>query len=423
MKRFIITSILTALVAAGTTIMAQDQPDEYLGLPGDNLNLYAVMKLFQESETLEGFERSLNDENSRINNLDLNGDNLVDYIRVIDYVDGNVHTIVLQVALDRNENQDVAVFTVQRFNNGSVQIQLTGDEALYGRDYIIEPIFDETPNPGYVGRVNRENVTVVRTTTVEIASWPLIRFIYLPNYVIWHSSWYWGYYPPYWSPWHPFYWHYYYGYHYNWYSHYFGHYRHWNHHRYTRWNDFYYSGRRVFSPEVSVRIKAGNYKTTYSHPDQRKDGEALFAKVHPDQNRRRSVSQSAPERQSAGSSSGTTRRSATSTTTKSGTSPSSVKNEGTTRRSPETGTNRSVSKPESGQNAGTSRRSTATVSDRAVSKPESGQRVETRRTSKQSTTSVSSSGRRSSGKSKSGTAAKKSGNAKESETSKTTRRK
>jgi len=52
--------------------MAQEQNDNYLGLPGDNLNLYAVMTLFQESKTLEEFERSLNDENSRINNLDLN---------------------------------------------------------------------------------------------------------------------------------------------------------------------------------------------------------------------------------------------------------------------------------------------------------------------------------------------------------------
>src|SRR5512138_2917408 len=154
MKKYFYTPVLVVLLTA-LTVRAQDRQD-YLGLPGDNLNLYAVMKLFQESETLEGFERALNDENSHINNLDLNGDNLVDYIRVIDNVDGNVHTIVLQVAINRRENQDVAVFTVQRFNNGHVQIQLIGDESLYGPDYIIEPYIDEadsgeTPNPGYIG--------------------------------------------------------------------------------------------------------------------------------------------------------------------------------------------------------------------------------------------------------------------------------
>src|SRR4030043_1486667 len=111
MKKFIITSVLAVLVAFGTTVMAQEYPDEYLGLPGDNLNLYAVMKLFQESETLEEFERSLNDEKSRINNLDLNGDNLIDYISVFDNVNDNVHNIVLQVAVNDRERQGVAVFT------------------------------------------------------------------------------------------------------------------------------------------------------------------------------------------------------------------------------------------------------------------------------------------------------------------------
>ena len=240
MKKLITTSILAVLVTFATTVFAQDYPDEYLGLPGDNLNLYAVMKLFQESETLEGFERGLNDENNRINNLDLNGDNLIDYITVSDYVDGNVHTIVLRVALDRNESQDVAVFTVEKLRNGSVEIQLIGDEALYGRNYIIEPIYDETPNPGYIGnRRNVTNVTIIRTTPYEVAAWPVVRFIYMPNYVVWRSSWYWGYYPPAWRPWRPFYWHYYYGYHYNFYHHYYVHYRLWDRPRYTRYNEYY----------------------------------------------------------------------------------------------------------------------------------------------------------------------------------------
>ena len=51
-----------------------------MDLPGDNLNLYAVLKSFQESETLEGFERTLNDESGKINNLDLDGDGKTDYI-------------------------------------------------------------------------------------------------------------------------------------------------------------------------------------------------------------------------------------------------------------------------------------------------------------------------------------------------------
>ena len=318
MKKLIITSILALLVASGITIKAQDRTNEYLGLPGDNLNLYAVMDLFQKSKTLEAFERSLNDENSRINNLDLNGDNLTDYITITDNIDGDVHNIVLQDALSRNEKQDIAVFTVQRFRNGSVQIQLIGDEALYGRNYIVEPIYDdnvgETRNPGYTGR---ENVTVVRTTAFEIAAWPMIRFIYQPNYTIWHSSWDYGYYPSYWHPWNAYSWDYYYGYQYNWYPEYYRNYRHWDHPRYSRYNDFYYSGIRSHSPQVNLRIKEGNYKSTYSHPEQRRDGEVLYTKMHSERNStktdnnsgnnqgRRSVSQSKGERTPAGTSSGT----------------------------------------------------------------------------------------------------------------------
>ena len=284
MKKFIYTSILAVLVAATTSSAVQNYQDEYLGLPGDNLNLYAVMNLFQKSETLEGFERNLNDENSRINNLDLNGDKIVDYIMVTDYIDGKVHNIVLRVALNRKDYQDVALFTVQRFSNGSVDIQLIGDEALYGRNYIIEPNyadnFGETPNPGYYGNVeNRNNITVVRTTAFEIAAWPLVRFIFMPTYVTWHSSWYWGYSPSYWHPWHPCYWHYYYGYHYNWHPQYYGHYRHWHENRYQHYNDFYYSDIRSHSPYVSARIKEGHYKSTYSHPEQRRAGAALYSKM------------------------------------------------------------------------------------------------------------------------------------------------
>ena len=370
MKKFIITSILVALFATGTSIIAQDRQEEYLGLPGDNLNLYAVMKLFQESKTLEEFERNLNDEKSNINNLDLNGDGLIDYIRVFDNIDGDVHNIVLQVAVSPKENQDVAVFTVQRFNNGQVQIQLTGDEELYGKNYIIEPIFDDanaaqTPNPGYTGNVTVQNITYVRTTPFEIAGWPLVRFIYLPSYTAWRSSWYWGYYPSYWHPWRPFYWHYYYGYHNNWNNDYYGHYRRWDSHRYSRWNDFYYTGRRSYSPDVYHRTEVGTYKTTYSHPDQRKDGEAKFAKMHPDQysrslnnssgnsSVRRSGSQSTNEVKSTGNRTNVSRRSNTTVTNKSVTNPSSVQNTGTTRRSTTTVTNKSVSNP--GQNAATNR--------------------------------------------------------------------
>jgi hypothetical protein len=286
MKKIITTSILFLLISGGINIKAQPNNEEYLGLPGDNLNLYAVMDLFRESKTLEEFERNLNAEDNKINNLDLNGDNFVDYIMVSDYPDGDDHTIVLSVAINKNEKQDVAVFTVNRFNNGSVQIQLIGDEELYGKNYIIEPIYDsgETPNPGYKG--NPQNVQVVRTNVYEVAAWPMMMYIYQPTYVVWRSGWYYGYYPSYWHPWNPFYYHYYYGYHSHWYPEYYKHYRHWNQPRYQHYNTFYYTSVRSHSVQVDNRIREGNYRTTYSHPETRSEGEKKGRTYNPAPDRR-----------------------------------------------------------------------------------------------------------------------------------------
>lgn len=400
MKKFGIAMVMSMMLASFTGLLAQYQREGYLGLPGDNLNLFAVMKLFQESETLEGFERSLNDENNNINNLDLDGDNRVDYISVFDNVDGNVHNIILQVAITRREFQDVAVFTVIRDARGNVEIQLIGDEALYGRNYIIEPNMAdarETPNPGYTG-----NVTVVRTTAYEIAAWPLIRFMFLPTYVVWHSPWYYGYYPPYWSTWHPYYWHYYYGYHSHWNDYYYGHYRPCDYYRYSNYHTHYYSSRRSYSPHVSSRIEAGSYKKTYSRPDQQRNGEALYNRRYLGQNTRTSgstvstqtrTSSSGTARTSTGTSS--TRRISTYGTTRQSTGSSATRQPTTTttqRQSTGTTTTRKLS------GAGPTARKQETAS---ASRPSSGtgnsRQVTTTTTTRKTTTATSNRTSRSSG--------------------------
>jgi hypothetical protein len=378
MKKLMFISILAALLTTGT-IMAQDHPDEYIGLPGDNLNLYAVMNLFQESQTLEDFERNLNDANSRINNLDLNGDNMVDYITINDYVDGNVHNIVLRDALNQNETQDVAVFTVQRFSDGNTQIQLIGDEALYGKNYIVEPINDNnyagTSNPGYTG-VARADINIV-------ADWPLIRYMYYPGYTSWHSSWYWGYYPSYWNPWRPYYWDYYYGYHYNNYPDYYMHYRRWNSNRYDRYNDFYYSNIRSHSTMFDRRIREGRFRDTYSRPDMRRQGENFYARTHLERNGQGNSfsrrSDGNPGSRSnmnayAGQRQNNSQSQAASVSNRSFSRTESAQRSGNPQRSASPVSNRSVSRPESVQRSGYPQRSTSPVSNRSVSRPDYAQR-------------------------------------------------
>lgn len=171
-----------------------------LGLPGDNLDLYAVLDLFQKSKTIEDFEKSLNLENSKINNLDLDNDKKVDFIKVTTKKNGDDFTFVLQDAVSKTETQDVAVILVSKDKNKKVTMQIVGDEELYGKNYIVEPKAKGTgvtANPGYTGE---DPVTVnipASTTTVVVESAPIVQYVYSPAYVPYYPPYYYGYYPPY----------------------------------------------------------------------------------------------------------------------------------------------------------------------------------------------------------------------------------
>lgn len=281
--------MLVLLIMNSFSIQAQNKEEEKLNLPGDNLNLYAVLNLFQESETLELFEKTLNAEDSKINNLDLNNDDKIDYIKVVDNVDGDTHLIVLQVAISDTENQDVAVFSVNKDENKQIQIQLIGDEELYGKNYIVEPNSDEaaaegnTPNPGYsTNTTNSEGKTVVveKTIIVQVETWPVVTYMYAPSYVRWNSPWYWGYYPSYWNPWRPYYWHHYYGYHSHWHSHYHRHYRNSRNYRNPLYQNNYYNRNRAYSTTVRSNRDIGKYNKTYSRPETRQTGSAEFTRTN-----------------------------------------------------------------------------------------------------------------------------------------------
>lgn len=143
----------------------------------DNLDLRAVASVFGDSRDLEDFERKLNDPDLQISNLDLNGDNRVDYLRVIEVTENNTHLIIVQSVLGLDTFQDVATIEVERDRNNNVQVQVVGDVYMYGANYIYEPI--------YISR-------------------PIIFDIFwLSSYRPYYSPWYWGYYPTYYTYWAP----------------------------------------------------------------------------------------------------------------------------------------------------------------------------------------------------------------------------
>ena len=73
MKKFFFPCLLVvALSSVSFPVFSQAKTDTAsLGLAGDNLDLYAVLDLFLKSKTIEGFEKSLNEQKTGINNLDL----------------------------------------------------------------------------------------------------------------------------------------------------------------------------------------------------------------------------------------------------------------------------------------------------------------------------------------------------------------
>ena len=115
MKKFIFIFI-SALIFFSSSIFGQD--DVTVIVPtteaGENLDLQAVMELCRDAETVEYFEKALNDSTNEVNNLDLNEDGTVDYIRVVEQVDGDVHILILQVPLGENEYQDVATINIEK---------------------------------------------------------------------------------------------------------------------------------------------------------------------------------------------------------------------------------------------------------------------------------------------------------------------
>lgn len=182
--------MLFLLMVGGTALYAQQYQEE---VPGDNFSLEGALELFKKSSSPEEFERLLNSADSEVNNLDLNGDGDIDYIRVIDRNKGAVHTFILQAVISEYESQDIAVIALEKLANGKAVLQITGDADIYGIETIIEPTQEVRINAG----------TSTTRTVVNVWSWPSVQYVYGPYYDPWISPWHWSYRPLWWSPWRP----------------------------------------------------------------------------------------------------------------------------------------------------------------------------------------------------------------------------
>lgn len=186
--------LLIALFSVGLSAQDVTTVEAVSSEISDNLDLEAVASIFADAEDLEDFERKLNDPELRVNNLDINQDGYVDYLRVIELAETNARLITIQAVLGKDLYQDVASIDVQRDDRGQTRVQVVGDVYMYGDNYIVEPVYRYRP--------------VIYT------------YLWAPRISPWYSSYSWGFYPSYWSHWSPFsvslYWghvHHYHGYH------------------------------------------------------------------------------------------------------------------------------------------------------------------------------------------------------------------
>ena len=165
-------TISSCQAQAGATVYAKNSDIS------DNLDLRAVASIFGESANLQDFERRLNDPKYQISNLDLNGDNEVDYLRVIESVENRTHVVIIQAVLDRDVYQDIATIDVERNNYNKVSVQVVGNTYLYGANYIYEPVYNVVP--------------------------VIYNSFWVTNYRPYYSTWGWNYYPTYYTAWTPY---------------------------------------------------------------------------------------------------------------------------------------------------------------------------------------------------------------------------
>ena len=167
------------------SIFAQDEETTAIvpaSEQGTNLELAAVLDLFKDSKDLEDFEKKLNDKEIGVNNLDLNNDSIIDYLRVVEKSEDNYRVIIIQAVLGENQFQDVATINAEKVSDEEMKVQVQGDEDIYGENYYVEP------EP---------------TVNVNVYVWPIWSVMFAPTYVYYRSPYYWHYYPPYYNPYYP----------------------------------------------------------------------------------------------------------------------------------------------------------------------------------------------------------------------------
>jgi hypothetical protein len=191
--------ILILFVALGTTL-SYAQENDNPEFTGDNFSLEGALALFKKSNSLEEFEKLLNQEENDVNNLDLNDDGKTDYINVDAIKEKDTHVIVLSTYLNANEKQDIATIGIEKTGQEEALLQIIGDDELYAENTIVEPI-ETVEKLDNTGKGPNPAIIITSRIFVNVWFWPSVRFMYSPRYTVWVSQYRWSIYPRWWKPW------------------------------------------------------------------------------------------------------------------------------------------------------------------------------------------------------------------------------
>ena len=108
-------------------------------LQGEDFDLEALPGVLEGISTFEELEEAINKEGNDVNNIDLDGDDEVDYVMIQMENDGDTYVAFLRVAMSDTEFQDIATIEMEKQSATTASFQIVGDESLYGADYILEP--------------------------------------------------------------------------------------------------------------------------------------------------------------------------------------------------------------------------------------------------------------------------------------------
>jgi len=202
MKRLHLLVSIIAIISV--SVFGQDSD-----LPGQDFDLEALPGIIETVGTFEDLEKAINSEGNEINNLDLDKNGEVDYIMIQEEEDGKTHIAFLRIAVGENEYQDIASIEMEKVSETTASFQIVGDEAFYGKDYILEPeggvvdISDSGSGSQEYGGKSGPSAPSLYMLPVPAVRVTICVGVYRPGYRVWVSPWGFRRHPTWFRPWRP----------------------------------------------------------------------------------------------------------------------------------------------------------------------------------------------------------------------------